>query len=175
MSKLLPPNATKLEKNIEKQGEKISLLRVPFVELNHITQCPVAHLPWLAWAHRVEYWRADWTESEKRTAIIESKAFNEQRGTKASIQSLLATVIDEFQLKAWHQFNPPQQPFSFVVTISSAYIISVDQLQQILTAVEATKSARDTFSISAKVQIFAKFIVAGGSNYGQTVYMSTLE
>lgn len=175
MSKLLPPNATKLEKNLEKLGEKITSLRVPFVELNRIDQCPVSHLPWLAWSHRVEYWRADWTGNEKRQAITDSKKFNEQRGTKASIQSLLATVIDEFQIKAWHQFNPPQQPFSFIVTISSTYIISVDQLQQILTAVEATKSARDTFSISAKVQIFAKFIVAGGSSYGQTIYMSTLE
>lgn len=48
MSKLLPPNATKLEKNIEQLGEKITALPVPFVDLHRIHLCPVAHLPWLA-------------------------------------------------------------------------------------------------------------------------------
>jgi len=54
MSSLLPPNATKLEKNAEKLGEKISSLAVPFIDLHRIDRCPAAHLPWLAWEHRVE-------------------------------------------------------------------------------------------------------------------------
>ncbi len=54
MSSLLPPNATKLEKNAEKLGEKISSLAVPFIDLHRIDSCPAAHLPWLAWQHRVE-------------------------------------------------------------------------------------------------------------------------
>ena len=53
MSNLLPRNATKLEKNIEQLGEKISLIRVPFIDLHSIDHCPVPHLPWLAWEHRV--------------------------------------------------------------------------------------------------------------------------
>ena len=36
MSSLLPPNATKLEKNAEKLGEKISSLAVPFIDLHRI-------------------------------------------------------------------------------------------------------------------------------------------
>lgn len=173
MSKLLPPNATKLEKNIERLGEKISSLRVPFTQMHHIEQCPVIHLPWLAWAHRVEYWRADWTETEKRTAIVESKAFNEQRGTKASLTSLLNTVMTEYQLKAWHELSLPAKPFTFYVIVPSHITISIEQLQQMHTAVDATKSQRDFYAISAKVKTTGTSNISGVAYFGEKNYFTT--
>ena len=174
MSKLLPPNATKLEKNIEQLGEKITALPVPFIDLHRIHLCPVAHLPWLAWEHRVEYWQPNWDESQKRNAITESKAFNAQRGTQSSIKSLLSTVVPHFQLTAWHELTPKQLPFTFIVNIPTTYLLSIDQLLQILTAIEATKSARDAYSITAKVKTESHFNVVGASHTGATVYLSTL-
>ncbi|RYL25917.1 phage tail protein I [Acinetobacter piscicola] len=173
MSKLLPPNATKLEKNLEKLGEKISSLRVPFTELNHIQQCPVPHLPWLAWAHRVEYWRADWSETEKRRAITNSKSFNAQRGTRSSIEILLNTVVQDYQLIPWYDFAPKQPPFTFVVKIPTK-VLTVDELLQIINAVDATKSVRDLFSVSAKVKTDCQLQVMGGSLFGEKITLSTL-
>lgn len=172
MSSLLPPNATKLEKNIEQLGLHISILPVPFVELHRVELCPVPFLAWLAWDHRVEYWRSDWNESEKRQSIIESKPFNAQRGTRSSIENLLSKVATNYELKAWHQFNPPQPPFTFVVIINEL-IISIDQLLQIQTAVEATKSARDQFSIAATVSSSGQFYVTGACHSGEIVYLNT--
>lgn len=174
MSKLLPPNATKLEKNIEQLGEKITALPVPFVDLHRIHLCPVAHLPWLAWEHRVEYWQPNWAESQKRNAITESKAFNAQRGTRSSIESLLSTVVPQFQLIPWHALNPKQPPFTFIVNIPTSYLLTIDQLLQVLTAIEATKSARDAYSITAKVKTESHFNVVGASHTGATVYLSTI-
>ncbi|WP_151803180.1 phage tail protein I [Acinetobacter guillouiae] len=174
MSKLLPPNATKLEKNIEQLGEKITALPVPFVDLHRIHLCPVAHLPWLAWEHRVEYWQPNWAESQKRNAITESKAFNAQRGTRSSIESLLSTVVPQFQLTPWHALIPKQPPFTFIVNIPTSYLLTIDQLLQVLTAIEATKSARDEYSITAKVKIESHFNVVGASHTGATVYLSTI-
>lgn len=173
MSKLLPQNATKLEKNIEKLGEKISSLRVPFTELNRIDQCPVAHLPWLAWSHRVEYWQADWTEPEKRQAITDSKKFNEQRGTKASLHTLIATVVADFQLKAWHQLSPKAQPFTFIVIVAKTIFLTIDQLSQLHTAVDATKSQRDLYSIDANVITIGNFYIAGLPNVNQSTYLNS--
>lgn len=173
MSKLLPPNATKLEKTIEQMGEKISALRVPFTELHHIEKCPVIHLPWLAWAHRVEYWRADWTEIEKRKAITDSKIFNAERGTRSSIEILLNTVIQDYQLIPWFEFAPKQPPFTFVVKIPTK-VLTVDELLQIINAVDATKSVRDLFSVSAKVKTDCQLHVMGGSLFGEKVNLSTL-
>ena len=174
MSKLLPPNATKLEKNIEQLGEKISNLSVPFVDLHRIDRCPIAHLPWLAWQHRVEYWLPEWSEQEKRNAIQQSQAFNAQRGTRSSIESLLGTVITHSQIKAWYEFTPKHQPFSFVVIIEPLHMLSIDQLLQVQTAIEATKSARDNFSISAHVQSEGYLWLGGAGVVGETIYMETI-
>lgn len=173
MFNLLPPNATLLEKNIEQIGEKTSNLYVPFLDLHRIEKCPVSCLPWLAWQYRVEYWNPSWSEQEKRNAITESKIFNEQRGTRSSISTLLRTVVPTFQIKAWHEFTPYQQPFTFVVTIPQNNMISIEQLLQIQTALDATKSARDIYSISAKVKSQAQAFVGGSCNSGETVYLET--
>ena len=174
MSSLLPPNATKLEKNIEQLGEKISSLPVPFVDLHRIDRCPVTHLPWLAWQHRVEYWQPEWSEPEKRNAISESESFNAQRGTRSSISSLLSTVVDNFQLKAWHELQPPQQPFTFVVMISTQHLLSIEQLLQVQTAIDATKSARDNYSISARIQSEGSFFIGAACISGETVHIETI-
>lgn len=174
MSKLLPPNATKLEKNIEQLGEKISNLPVPFVDLHRIDRCPVAHLPWLAWQHRVEYWLPEWSEQEKRNAIQQSQSFNAQRGTRSSIKSLLSTVVTFFQIKAWYEFTPKHQPFSFVVIIDPLHLLSIDQLLQVQTAIEATKSARDNYSISAHIQSEGYLWLGGACVTGETVYMEAI-
>lgn len=172
MSSLLPPNATKLEKNIEQLGQRLTALPVPFVELHRVELCPVPFLAWLAWDRRVEYWRSDWNETEKRQAISESKTFNAQRGTRSSIESLLSKFASNYQLKAWHEFTPTQPPFTFVVIINELFI-SIDQLLQIQTAVEATKSARDDFSISATVVSSGQFQMTGACHSGETVYLTT--
>lgn len=170
---LLPPNATALEKSIEQLGRKFTALPVPFIQLHRIDQCPVAHLPWLAWQHRIEYWNPDWTEAEKRNAISESVAFNQQRGTRSSMQSLLSTVISTYQLKAWHEMSPRQPAFTFIVDIPPTILLSMDQLLQILTAIEATKSVRDTYSINARVLTKSNFNVGGGSVAGIKSFLTT--
>lgn len=174
MSSLLPKNATKLEKNVEQLGQRISDLYVPFVDLHRVEHCPVPFLAWLAWDHRVEYWKTDWSEAEKRQAISESKTFNAQRGTRSSIESLLSKFVANFELKAWHEFSPPQPPFTFVVIINEL-TLTVDQHAQIQTAVEATKSARDNFSISATVINSGDFQLAGICYANEIIYLTTLE
>jgi phage tail P2-like protein len=174
MSSLLPRNATKLEKNVEQLGEKISLIPVPFVDLHSIDHCPVPHLPWLAWEHRVEYWQPDWNEQDKRNAIRESESFNAGRGTRSSISSLLSTVVDNYQLKAWYEFNPPQKPFTFVVIINSQYLLSIEQLLQVHTAIDATKSVRDNYSVSAKVQTLCDFYLTGSVTSGTKIHLESM-
>lgn len=170
---LIPPNATSLEKAVEQLGHQISNLTVPFVSLHRIDQCPDKFLPWLAWQHRVEYWNPQWPDFDKRSAITAAKAFNAQRGTRASLQSLLNTVITEYQLKAWHQFEPKGEPYTFVVQVLDQVILSIEQLAQIHTAVDATKSMRDQYSIDATVKTDAGFYIAAAAYFGETVTLST--
>ena len=170
---LLPPSSSALEKALEQLGLKISALPVPFVQLHRIDNCSERFLPWLAWEHRVEYWNPNWNEADKRAAIVAATDFNAQRGTRASLQSLLNTVITDYQLIPWHQFNPKGTPYTFVVQVPQQVILTIEQLVQIYTAVDATKSQRDLYAVNASVKTDGNMIVAGAAYFGETVTLST--
>ena len=58
--------------------------------------------------------------------------------------------------------------------ISTQYMISVEQLLQIHTAIDATKSARDNYSISAKVKTDCDFHVTGSVTSGTQIYLESI-
>ncbi|MEF9955625.1 MAG: phage tail protein I [Acinetobacter sp.] len=173
MSSLLPPNSTKLEKSLEHSSARIETLAVPFIELNRIDSCPVPHLPWLAWEQRIEYWNPAWTEQQKRQAIIAAKDFNAQRGTRASLKTLINTVISDYEIVAWHQQTPKGQPYTFVIIVSENTIISIDQLAQLHTAVDSTKSQRDLYGVNANVKTTGNFIIAGAVISSEQVLLTS--
>lgn len=170
---LLPPNSTKLEKELEKVGQVISDIPVPFVELSRIDDCPDPYLPWLAWENRVEYWNPSWSIEQKRNAIHSAKNFNAGRGSKASLKALIDTVTTQYQLVAWHETTPKGTPYSFVVQVQNE--LTLDELSQLHTAIDSTKSQRDLYSVQAKVKTIGQITVVGVCHYGETVYMSTNE
>lgn len=172
---LLPPNATALEKSLALLALRVTALPIPFLSLHRVDNCPATYLPWLAWARRVEYWNPDWSISQKRMAIASARTFNQQRGTRASMQTLLAQVIDNkpYTLVAWHELTPKGQPFTFSVRLDPTDPLSIEQLAQIHSAVDATKSARDLYGVQARVQQQSTFFTAGAAIEGQRVSIST--
>lgn len=174
-SHLLPPNASRLERNVAQLSVAMTNLPVAIVDLHRVAACPSAFLPWLAWARRVEYWDADWSDSQKRQVIADARLFNQQRGTRSSISSLLDQMLPtiDCQLIAWHELSPKGVPFSFVVHVDPAQQISIEQAQRIHTAVDATKSARDLYSVAARVGSQSRVFTAGATRESHRVSMST--
>lgn len=164
MFSLLPPNSSRLEKTLEQVHRRVLLLPVPFIQLNRIDNCPESHLPWLAWQERVEYWDSEhWTVQQKRQAIHSAKSFNAKRGTISSVSVLIDTVVQDYTLKAWHQFSPKKQPYTFYITVGNNVLMTVDQLASLYIAVDATKSQRDFYSIYAKTKTDSKLTLAGAA------------
>ena len=174
---LLPPNATRLERNVAQLSVSVTNLPVAIVDLQRVAACPVPFLPWLAWARRVEYWDAAWSDSQKRQVIADARLFNQQRGTRSSISSLLSQMLPtvNYQLIAWHELSPKGVPFSFVVEVDPAQQISIEQAQRIHTAVDATKSARDLYSVAARIGLGSdsRVFTAGATRESHRVSMST--
>ena len=56
MINLLPPNASALERAIAATGAGIDTLPVAVRDVWNPATCPVALLPWLAWALAVDEW-----------------------------------------------------------------------------------------------------------------------
>lgn len=169
---LLPKNSTPLEKLIERQAMRIREIPVMFYHLIDAHTCPVPFLPWLAWARRVEYWNGEWSEAIKRQVIKDARTFNEQRGTESTLSQAMQNLGLGHKLTAWHELSPKGEPFTFTVGITSGRV-TVQQQQEIYTALNSVKSARDLFSIDASVVTDAQFFIAGACRVGETVHIAT--
>ncbi len=169
---LLPKNSTKLEQALDIQTQRIDNLPVTFARLIDADNCTEAFLPWLAWSRRVEYWDGQWTESKKREVVKGARAFNAQRGTKSTLTQAMENLGIGHSLLAWHELYPKGTPYTFTVKITSGRV-SVQQQQEIYTALNSVKSARDQFSIDASVVTESRIYVAGACRTGNTTYIST--
>lgn len=77
---LLPPNATALESAL---SDAAAMEHKPEVvaSLWNAATCPVALLPWLAWALSVDEWDEAWPEARKRQAVLQSVQLHRKKGT----------------------------------------------------------------------------------------------
>lgn len=91
MASLLPPNATAAEIALDETTARLSVL-VEIETLWHVDTCPVALLPWLAWALSVDEWQDDWSETVKRQLIADSYAIHSHKGTPYSIKKALLAM-----------------------------------------------------------------------------------
>ena len=175
MSKLLPPNSTRLEKSVATQADRIIAISVGFAAMHHVDSCPVPYLPWLAWSLRVDFWDADGTDQQKRQAIRDGRTFNLSRGTADALNYALQQVTPAYQLLAWHQLTPKGMPFTFTVQLPEAQFYSINDIQTIHAAVDTAKSARDLYSVQARIFTDSTVVVAGAAREGQRVRLSTLD
>lgn len=106
MSKLLPPNASPLERTIAATGTRVETLPVNLRDLWSPSRCPVDLLPWLAWSLAVDEWKDYWDEAAKRAAIADAIQIHRHRGTVWSLKRALAPlgmsidVIDQASQRA---------------------------------------------------------------------------
>lgn len=92
MSDLLPATATALERAVSAALDRAAAIPTPAALMWDPARCPLALLPWLAWALSVDAWDPDWTEAQKRAAIAASVAWHKTKGTRASVLAVLAQL-----------------------------------------------------------------------------------
>jgi phage tail P2-like protein len=91
-NRLLPPNSTELERDLEATLRAALLVDVPVADLWHPQRCPVAFLPWLAYAVGVEEWSSDWPEQVKRDVIAATPDIRRHRGTVWAVREALRSA-----------------------------------------------------------------------------------
>ena len=90
MSKhLLPPNSTSLEKAL---ADATHMQHTPelLATLSDAQRCPIALLPWLAWALSVDEWDPEWAESRQRAAVLAAVELHRKKGTPWAVLRALA-------------------------------------------------------------------------------------
>lgn len=107
MADLLPPNATRLERNLARAGALIERVPVPLRDLANPAACPVSALPFLAASFSVDHWEPTWSVSTKRAVIQSAFAVHKQKGTISALRHALAPISAGIRVREWWQTTPP--------------------------------------------------------------------
>ena len=110
---LLPPTATKLEKNLSQA--MACEPPIPIRSLWDPQTCPSELLPYLAWQYSVDRWDEKWSEQIKRKVIAEAFEIHKLKGTKEAIRRAIEPFGYLIKTTEWWQNN--QTPGTFALEI----------------------------------------------------------
>ena len=113
---LLPPNATAFERAIE-AGVRLVDVTTAAAVVDDPAACPAALLPWLAWGLSVDTWDTAWSEADKRDAVARSIEYHRQKGTRLSVDRVLARFDQLTRVIEWHEAEPRRTPHTFEIHV----------------------------------------------------------
>lgn len=114
---LLPPDATPLERALERAALRVTAIDVPVATLLDPATIAAPVLPFLAWHLSIDRWESDWSDTTKRTAVAGAIAAQRRKGTPASVEAVLASFDDLLTLVEWHQTVPRGTPHTFEIRL----------------------------------------------------------
>lgn len=159
---LLPPNASPLERAFDHAVARISAVSTPLRDLWDPNTCPVALLPYLAYALSIDSWSSGWPESVKRRRIAQAIAIQRRKGTASSVRDVVAAFGGVVAIREWWQMQPPGDPhtFSLVLNITDQAGAPVDAafVDSVIAEVYRTKPVRSHFTFSQAVNATAGIV-----------------
>ncbi|WP_454255180.1 phage tail protein I [Pseudomonas sp. Marseille-Q8238] len=114
---LLPSNATQLERLAAEVLAQIERVPVPIRDLISPTRCPVALLPYLAWAFSVDRWEQGWSEATKRQVIASAYYVHAHKGTIGALRRVVEPLGYLIRVTEWWQEAPTGVPGTFRLDI----------------------------------------------------------
>lgn len=159
---LLPPNASKLLKDLE--AVSINCFNLP--TLNHYVAnpnlAPNHILPWLAWALSVDDWSDDWPDIIKRNIIKASISVHKKKGTIGALRAALeAFNYQNIKVAEWFEYGGEPYYFRVFFDVSQpGFDIAI--LPQIQKLINNTKNARSHLE-SLKACLIARSAVGYGA------------
>lgn len=114
---LLPANASALERQAAEALVQIQRVPVPIRELHNPDLCPVALLPYLAWAYSVDRWDSAWPEATKRGVIRAAYFVHAHKGTIGALRRVVEPLGYLIEVLEWWQTVPEGVPGTFALLV----------------------------------------------------------
>ncbi|ESQ89987.1 tail protein [Asticcacaulis sp. AC460] len=154
MTQLLPPNATNLEKALA-AAVQIPALPSTMRNLWNPDLCPVALLPWLAWALSIDNWNPDWSVEVRRERIRQAIALQRIKGTRQSVADAIAVLGGpDVDIVEWFEADPPAPAYTFALSLDLEGLDGApptgSHLAAILRETVRTKPVRAHFDLTQK-------------------------
>lgn len=150
---LLPPNSTKLERDLEQVLQRTTELDAPLRKLWNPDTCPEHILPWLAWGLGLSDWKTYWPVSIKRAFIRDAIDFKRKQGTAQSVRQIVRNFGAAVVLQEGWEAEPKRAPHTFSVVINATHMggdTITDEFQQdIIDSIQKAKPARSSFTVTS--------------------------
>lgn len=161
---LLPSNATDLERQAAEALAQIERVPVPIRDLINPDRCPVALLPFLAWAFSVDRWDSRWPEAAKRGAIRSSFFIHSRKGTIGALRRVVEPLGYLIEVIEWWQTEPKGVPGTFAIKVGvSDEGISEETYQELTWLIDdARPVSRHLTGLAISLETTGAFYIAGG-------------
>lgn len=139
---LLPPNATKLQKDLEIIfAKRMTALGAPNRNVTNPDKCPAHVLPWLAWEMSVDVWNENWAVEIRREVIKASLHVHKRKGTIGALKKALSALNLNLKVEEWFQFSGDPYTFRvFIEVMSSGFDLL--KLDEVMAVIMSSKNAR---------------------------------
>lgn len=115
--RLLPAGSSPLEVAAAEACAHLQQLPVPLRTLWNPQTCPVALLPYLAWAWSVDRWDQTWPEETKRAVVASAQFVHRRKGTIAAIRRVVEPLGYLIRITEWWQNNAAPGTFRLDVGV----------------------------------------------------------
>lgn len=149
---LLPPNASGLERALERATVRLGDVPTPLRDLWNPDTCPAELLPYLAWALSIDSWSSDWPEAVKRARVRQALGIQRRKGTARSVRDVVEAFGGAVAIREWFEMMPPGAPHTFELTLSLNGVVgeaaTADYVDAVIAEVARTKPVRSHFTFA---------------------------
>ncbi len=152
MNSLLPPGSSPLERRLAQTCSGISDLQVPLRDLWNPATCPVAFLPYLAWAFSVDRWDESWTESVKRRVVQDAFYIHQHKGTTSAVRRVVEPFGFLIRIIEWWQTGETPGTFRLDIGVQDQGITEETYLELERLISDAKPCSRHLVGMSINLQ-----------------------
>lgn len=173
---LLPSNASKLDRSIEKVIEHCTQFPVDVRDLWDPWRCPFELLPWLAWAYSVDSWSEHWPEQTKRRVVDSSFQVHQHKATPFAVQRALDALGIKTNIVEWWEQAGTGEPGTMKVlallnenlTGDADGLINANMLKLVTESINVSKRGSIHFDVDLGISLEESigFAAAPSPGYG---------
>lgn len=172
---LLPTGSSALEVAAAEALASISAMNVPLRQLWNPQTCPLALLPYLAWAWSVDRWDSGWSESTKRDVVAAARYVHRHKGTIGAIRRVVEPLGYLIRVLEWWETSEAPGTFRLDVGVLDTGITEemYNELERLIA--DAKPCSRHLIGLSINLDANGAIPVAVASYSGDelTVYPYT--
>lgn len=151
MARLLPSRSMPLSRGLEAAAGAVLDVPTPIRATWSPSDCPANLLPWLAWGLSLDNWATEWPEAIKRERVRKAIPIARQKGTAASVRSVVASFGGSVAIREWFETTPPGDPFTFDLVMNldvNGTPASAAFVDQVIAEVGRAKPVRAHFTFT---------------------------